>query len=73
MIKQTKSARRHALESMTLGLIGLSFFALGFIAFPETETFVGDTPINIYVIIGFLFFGLSIAKPLYGKWEEYAK
>lgn len=68
-----KSTRRHALEAMTLGLIGLGFFAIGFIIFPEPATFVGDRPINVWVIIGFLFFALSVMKPLYGKWEKMAK
>ena len=69
-----KSTKRHALEAMTLGLIGLGFFAIGFIVFPEPTPFIEDRPpINIYVVIGLLFFALSVMKPLYGKWEKIAK
>jgi len=62
--------KKHDLEFMGLGLIGLSFFALGFVVFPE-PTF--GLSINIYVVIGFLFFGVSFMKPLYSYLEKRKK
>ncbi len=62
--------KKHDLEFMGLGLIGLFFFALGFIVFPE-PTF--GLSINVYVIIGFLFFAVSFMKPALSYYESRKK
>jgi len=62
--------KKHDLQFMVLGLIGLGFFALGFIVFPE-PTF--GLSINVWVVIGFLFFGVSFMKPAYSYFEKKKK
>jgi len=47
-------------QSAIIGLIGLGFFAGGFVIFPNALI----KGINVFTLLGFSFFALSIAQPL---------
>lgn len=47
-------------QSAILGLIGLGFFLGGFVIFPNALI----KGINVFTVLGFVFFALSIAQPL---------
>jgi len=48
-------------QSAMVGLLGLAFFVVGFIIFPNL-LYKG---INLFVLLGFLFFAFSISQPLF--------
>lgn len=50
-------------QSAIIGLIGLGFFLGGFVIYPNALI----KGINIFTVLGFLFFALSIAQPLFPR------
>jgi len=50
-------------QSAVLGIIGLIFFATGFLILPDAN--IRGVP--IFVPLGFIFLGLSISQPLFPR------
>ena len=47
-------------------LIGLGFFAVGLLFYPEITVMVSEREFNPFVALGIVFFAIGAIKPFYG-------
>ena len=47
-------------------LIGLTFFALGLLLYPEITVMVYDREFNPFLALGIIFFAIGSIRPFYG-------
>jgi len=53
-----------------LSILGLSFFATGFIIHPDATILIMNIEVNPFVLLGFLLLGTGLIQPLFEKMKN---